>query len=67
MVAVSKSERSAEMKTFLGIMLVLAALIPSATVALTSSTAVAGDGGPDKWCGAPVCPSPRPPWIVRGR
>ena len=55
------------MKTFLGIMLVLAALIPSATVALTSSTAVAGDGGPDKWCGAPVCPSPRPPWIVRGR
>ena len=30
-------------------------LIGTATVAPISSTAVAGEGGPDKWCGAAAC------------
>ncbi len=42
------------MKTSFAIMLTVAALaISTATV---SSTALAGGGGPDKWCGAAVCP-----------
>ena len=45
------------MKTLLAIALAVAALtIGTATVAPISSTAVAGGGGPDKWCGAAVCP-----------
>ena len=45
------------MKTLLAIALAAAALtIGVATVAPISSTAVAGGGGPDKWCGAAVCP-----------
>jgi hypothetical protein len=45
------------MKTTLAIALAVAALtIGSATVTPISSTAFAGGGGPDKWCGAAVCP-----------
>ena len=45
------------MKTLLAIALAAAALtIGAATVAPISGTAVAGNGGPDKWCGAAVCP-----------
>jgi len=45
------------MKTLLAIALAAAALtIGTATVAPISSTAVARGGGPDKWCGAAVCP-----------
>ena len=45
------------MKTSLAIMLAVAALtIGTAIVPPISSTAVAGGGGPDKWCGAAVCP-----------
>jgi len=45
------------MKTLLTIALVAAALtIGTAGVAPISGTAVAGGGGPDKWCGAQVCP-----------
>jgi hypothetical protein len=45
------------MKTLLAIALAAAALtIGSGTVVPISGTAVAGGGGPDKWCGAPVCP-----------
>jgi hypothetical protein len=45
------------MKTLLAIALAVAALtIGTATIAPISSTAVAGGGGPDKWCGAAVCP-----------
>ena len=45
------------MKSSLAIVLAAAALtIGTATVASISSTAFAGGGGPDKWCGAAVCP-----------
>ena len=45
------------MKTSLAIVLAVAALtIGTATVAPISSPAVAGGGGPDKWCGAAACP-----------
>ena len=55
------------MKTSLAIVLAVAALtIGTATVAPISSTAVAGGGGPDKWCGAAVCP-PNPLGAHRGR
>ena len=48
------------MKTSLAIVLAVAALtIGTATVAPISSPAVAGGGGPDKWCGAAVCPRSR--------
>ena len=49
------------MKTLLAIIaLAVATLtIGTATVAPISSTAVAGGGGPDRWCGAAVCP-PKP-------
>jgi hypothetical protein len=48
------------MKTSLAIVLAVAALtIGTTTMAPISSTAIAGGGGPDKWCGAPVCP-PKP-------
>ena len=50
------------MKTSLAIVLAVAALtIGTATVAPFSSTAVAGGGGPDKWCGAAVCPPKQAP------
>jgi hypothetical protein len=50
------------MKTSLAIALAAAALtIGTATVAPISSTAVAGGGGPDKWCGAAVCPPQQAP------
>jgi hypothetical protein len=57
------------MKTLLAIALAAAALtIGTATVAPISSTAVAGGGGPDKWCGAAVCPPKQAPsGIHRGR
>ena len=45
------------MKKSLAIALAVAALtIGTATVAPISSTALAGGGGPDRWCGAVVCP-----------
>ena len=45
------------MKSSLAIVRAAAALtIGTATVASISSTAFAGGGGPDKWCGAVVCP-----------
>jgi len=44
------------MKTSLAIMLAVATLaIGTATLAI-SNPAFAGGGGPDKWCGAAVCP-----------
>ena len=44
------------MKTLLAIALTVAALtIGTATVAPISSTAIAGGGGPVKWCGAAAC------------
>ena len=50
------------MKTSLAIVLAVAALtIGSATVTPISSTAFAGGGGPDKWCGAAVCPPRQKP------
>ena len=50
------------MKTLLAIALAAAALtIGTATVAPISSTAVAGGGGPDKWCGAAACPPQQAP------
>jgi hypothetical protein len=57
------------MKTLLAIALVAAALtIGAATVAPISGTAVAGGGGPDKWCGATVCPPKQAPsGTYRGR
>jgi hypothetical protein len=56
------------MKTLLAIALVAAALtIGATTVAPISSLAVAGGGGPDKWCGAAICPTQHPPWMHRGR
>ena len=43
-------------------MLAVAALtIGTATVPPISSTAIAGGGGPDKWCGAPICPQQNSP------
>ena len=44
------------MKTSLAIVLAAALTIGTATMGPISSTAVAGGGGPDKWCGAAVCP-----------
>ena len=45
------------MKTSLAIVLAVAALtIGTASVPPISSTAFAGGGGPDRWCGAVVCP-----------
>jgi hypothetical protein len=50
-------KRSADMKTLLAIALAAATLtIGTVTLAPISTTAVAGGGGPDKWCGAAVCP-----------
>jgi len=50
------------MKTSLAIVLAAAALtIGTATVAPISSIAIAGGGGPDKWCGATVCPPKQAP------
>ena len=43
------------MKTSLAIVLAVAALTIGTTVAPISSPAVAGGGGPDKWCGAAAC------------
>ena len=55
------------MKTSLAIMLAVAALtIGTATMAPNSSTALAGAGGPDKWCGAAVCP-PKPAHLATHR
>jgi len=45
------------MKTLLAIALTAATLtIGTATVAPISGTALAGGGGPDKWCGGAMCP-----------
>lgn len=55
------------MKTSLAIVLAAALMIGTATVAPISSTAVAGGGGPDKWCGAVVCPPKQTqPGMYRG-
>jgi hypothetical protein len=56
------------MKTLLAIALATATLtVGAATIAPLSGTALAGGGGPDKWCGAAVCP-PRQThsWTHRG-
>ncbi len=56
------------MKTLLAIALLAAAVLTfGAPVTPISGTAVAGDAGPHKWCGAAICPTPRPPWTYRGR
>lgn len=57
------------MKTLLAIALAATTLtIGTATVAPISGTALAGGGGPDKWCGAVVCPpKPAPLGTYRGR
>jgi len=45
------------MKTLLAIALLAAGMLTfGAPVTPMSGTAVAGGGGPDKWCGAAVCP-----------
>jgi hypothetical protein len=45
------------MKTSLAIVLLAAvALTFGAPVTPISGTAVAGGGGPEKWCGAQICP-----------
>ena len=49
-----RSESSLDMKTSLAIMLAVAA-VGTATLAI-SNPAFARGGGPDKWCGAAVCP-----------
>jgi hypothetical protein len=56
------SKRDLTMKTLLAVALAAAALtIGTATLAPISSTAVADGGGPDKWCGAAVCPPTQAP------
>lgn len=55
------------MKTSLAIVLAAAALISTAIVAPISSAALAGGGGPDKWCGATVCPPKPAPSETFGR
>ena len=56
------------MKTLLAVALVAAALtIGTATAVPISGTAFAGGGGPDKWCGAAICPTQAPPGTHRGR
>ena len=55
------------MKTLLAIALVAAALtMGTATLAPISGTAVAGGGGPDKWCGAAICPPRQAPAAHHG-
>jgi hypothetical protein len=50
------------MKTLLAIALAAATLTFGATLTPISSTAVAGGGGPDKWCGSPaICPPKQTP------
>lgn len=49
------------MKMLLATVLAAAAItIATARVAPMSGPALAGGGGPDKWCGAAVCPPKRP-------
>ncbi len=57
------------MKTLLAIALAATALtIGTAAVAPISGSAVARGGGPDKWCGAAVCPPKQAPAAIhRGR
>ena len=57
------------MKTLLAIVLLAAgALTFGAPVTPMSGTAVAGGGGPDKWCGAAICPPKQAPFgTYRGR
>jgi hypothetical protein len=53
------------MKTLLAIALTAATLtIGTATVAPISGTALAGGGGPDKWCGGAMCPRRQAPLEV---
>jgi len=47
------------MRTLLAILLASGLLTFGAPVKPISGTAIAGGGGPDKWCGAQVCP-PKP-------
>jgi hypothetical protein len=44
------------MKKLLAIMLGVAALAVGTATLTISNPAFAGGGGPDKWCGAVVCP-----------
>jgi len=60
------------MKTSLAIVLAFglaaATLTFGAAVTPISGTAVAGGGGPDKWCGAAICPPKQTPLgTYRGR
>lgn len=57
------------MKTLLAIVLLAAAALTfGAPVTPMSGTAVAGGGGPDKWCGAAICPPKQlPAGTHRGR
>ncbi len=57
------------MKTLLAIALLAAGMLTfGAPVTPMSGTAVAGGGGPDKWCGAAVCPPRKlPTGPYRGR
>jgi len=56
------------MKALLAIVLLAAGMLTfGSTVAPISGTAVAGGGGPDKWCGAAICPTQAPPGTHRGR
>jgi hypothetical protein len=61
------------MKTSLTITLAAATLLAAGVLTLgslvtpISGTAVAGGGGPDKWCGAAVCPPKQTPQSYRGR
>jgi len=53
---IDDQKRSLDMKTSLAIIFTVAALaVGTATLAI-SNPAFAGGGGPDKWCGAVVCP-----------
>ena len=51
----------------LAVVLAAATLTFGAPVPPISAPAIAGGSGPDTWCGAPVCQTPRPPWTIRGR
>jgi hypothetical protein len=52
------------MKTSLAIVLAVAMLMIGIATPILSP-AVAGGGGPGKWCGAPVCSQQTPPFIGR--
>ena len=56
------------MKTLLAIALLAAGMLTfGAPVTPMSGPAVAGASGPDKWCGAVICPTQAPPGTHRGQ